>query len=958
MNTYTSEPDTFNNENIADTRSSKRESEPIEISYLKFANVFKEDPSIMSQKIAAAINVQLTLPDGSEIPFVAFNGFSNALNEDKVYIYGPSGSGKSRTIYELIKPKVTNLNNIFIINPRNTVTDASAELGRMDLYDLVGLFSDNDAVVWNNFPDDMVKKDFDSGRKALEIISSKNIKNILIALKPKYLEAYRDIATSVLDLYQHFMKYDGENIKGIVKLYGTKTRFSELYRKYITMDLDKISNILWEKDPNPLTVLDYYNDLSNKASQMRYKEETKDKKSLDAVLEAENLLHSTEYYDQQFRYISNLEERRNDYEFLYTLRLCYEIGYNRTIPSVEELQKGIFNSVSPKEAARKLNTWVYLSGPYYSMHDAARQSIEFDSHIKVKVMNYLADNFSKVVPKEKNQIYAFSVFFGKNIQYLPRKDPKQFLPNHVYEHMKSSRYFEKCIGQGIGETFYLLNEDIKETVLGRLDVDIEFAEGFGFSLGSNFSSLDETHRQKVFERIYSGMPFASYFGESLGQIFKYLPKNVQKEVFDQIKKNVLFANGVGRGFGYSYSLMDTDLQHEILEYAKTNSELTIGLGLGLGKNFSSLGKQLQMEILHRAENNHIFDQGLGHGIGYVFEQFDKTFREKMLTRAEKGVQSDFGIGFGVGITFTYLTKEFQKEMVEKAKEDGEYAYGLGMGAGYGFGYLSKEYQNEMIWLSENSKKFAYGLGCGFGLVFNYLSRGIKDDAFARADKNIDFDRGLGFGIGISFAYLVKKLQEEMFDRAHKDAEFAYGLGYSLGYTFTYLPKDLRKTVQKQSENNPYMRRGFGCGAAYGFQYQHPEKKRDCLKKLDIDGEFAVGFGIGAGRLFKYFSPGFQTKLFEKTKKNLVLHMDLAMVLATSIHIMVRMFKKKFLKRQNAIPSLPWGWAMALEIPFLTLAEVCSRRFLKKQNAIPSLPWGWAMALGDRLSICLWRPKMK
>ena len=30
---------------------------------MKFANVFKEDPSIMFQKLAAAINVQLTLPD-------------------------------------------------------------------------------------------------------------------------------------------------------------------------------------------------------------------------------------------------------------------------------------------------------------------------------------------------------------------------------------------------------------------------------------------------------------------------------------------------------------------------------------------------------------------------------------------------------------------------------------------------------------------------------------------------------------------------------------------------------------------------------------------------------------------------------------------------------------------------------------------------------------------------------
>jgi hypothetical protein len=52
-----------------------------------------------------------------------------------------------------------------------------------------------------------MKKDLDNSRKALEIISSKNVKCLLIALKPKYLEMYRFITREVpeLDAMKLFM---------------------------------------------------------------------------------------------------------------------------------------------------------------------------------------------------------------------------------------------------------------------------------------------------------------------------------------------------------------------------------------------------------------------------------------------------------------------------------------------------------------------------------------------------------------------------------------------------------------------------------------------------------------------------------------------------------------------------------------------------------------------------------
>lgn len=462
--------------------------------------------------------MQLTLPDGGEIPFIPFNEFANTLNEDKIYLYGPSGSGKSRTLYEIMKSKIISCERIFIINPRNIVAGGGAAgdaqlsssssssatvAGRIEIPELISKFTENDAVIWDNFPDDLVKKDIETGMKVLELISSRHVKVLLIALKPKYLESYRDIAANIIELYKHNMRFDKEKIKSIIKAYGTATRFKQIYEKYIAKDLDRISRILWEKEPIPLTVLDYYKELSNKESQKQYyyhfyDQELKEQEqqehsssvpappsplpppSLNAVLEAENLLRSTEYYKHQFEYIKNIDERRSDAEFLFTLRLCYEIGHSRTLSSIQELQTGIFNSTCPKDASRKLSTWVYLSGQYYSMHDAARQSITFDDHAIMQIMAYLSDNFMKIIPKEKSQIYQFGLFFGKHFEYIPRENhysdnsnttTSSFLPSHIYDYMKSNRYFENCVGHGIGESFLTLDNELQQIVLDRVGIE-------------------------------------------------------------------------------------------------------------------------------------------------------------------------------------------------------------------------------------------------------------------------------------------------------------------------------------------------------------------------------------------------------------------------------------------------------------------------------------------------------
>jgi len=138
---------------------------------------------------------------------------------NKLFLYGTSGSGKSRCIYEIVRERIADFKNIFIINPRHTV--GAKESGRIKLTELFSRFSNEDAVIWDNFPDDIINTDLDSARSVLEELSEKgNAKCLLVALKPKYLEIYREIANKIFELSVHEITYNNDNFKNIIRSYG------------------------------------------------------------------------------------------------------------------------------------------------------------------------------------------------------------------------------------------------------------------------------------------------------------------------------------------------------------------------------------------------------------------------------------------------------------------------------------------------------------------------------------------------------------------------------------------------------------------------------------------------------------------------------------------------------------------------------------------------------------------
>ena len=851
--------------------TSGAKAEPIEVSYavlsveLGTANVEE-----LLQKIADTINVQLTL-EGEHLPFVPFNGFHRIKREDKVLLYGRSGCGKSRGMFEIIREKIGRYKRVYIINPRNPV---AKESGRTNLFWLAEKFGKEDLVLWDDFPDDLVMRDMGAAVKALQTISTRNVRNLIVALKPRYLEMYsklyRNIYESVPELSPNEVTFNLDNFGQILVQYGaTIEEFRGLYNHEIARNIDVISKILWQKDPIPITILAFYKELlSIKRTELT--------SSHNVVAEAKKLLPATDYYENQFRILSDSEERRCDKEFLYTLKLCYELGINRTDEVVKYMQEKIFGSYPPRDPLRGLSIWIYLSGPYYSMHDAVREAIRFEDVTRKEIVSYLAtsfltEEFKRKVGNEESIIHQLGVFFGKNIKFIPRQitASQSFLPQHMRECMTKNLHFALGLGLGCGESILSLDEDLSQVILKQTDTPdgIEFTRGLGNSLGHNFHLLKEEkykdYRSKILDTTFSGLPFARYLGESLGGgAFKDFPKELQEEIIELIEKNNQFADGLGVGLGRVFSSLPVTFQNRILAIAKKNSELTRGLGTGFGETYALLDSASQQDVIERARKNSEFAFGLGCGFGRVFDHFNPELQKQIHDLMERDGQLSYGFGIYSTLTnyhqyndVTLSIPEDQKKqekatMMNMSRNNPRFALGMGIGVGFSLGYLSEEDKGQLFSLAEQNSEFARGIGNGFGLIFKQV-KDWRILLYEIANRNIEFARGLGIGVGFTMLYLDHELRREVFAKAEYDSGFAYGLGYGVGYIYSYLKEENRREILTVANSNSEFALGLGFGLGYIMPYLRQEFEDLSFELSERSSELAHGLGFGIGMIFQH-----------------------------------------------------------------------------------------------------------
>ena len=823
--------------------------EPYDVSFAKIGLDEKWTETI--QKVATAINVQFTEGSSSnQLPFVPFKDFQNLLREEKVFLFGPSGCGKSRTIIELLRGRKGNYDNIFVINPSNP---AGLDSSRENISVLSQQFSTKDLVIWDNFPEGLVKRDLENAFGAVEILISRSVQNLYIALKPSYLEMYRGLTMSIPDIYTHEIRLDLATMKTLIKAYGREVeRYRDIFETYMSPNIDVISRILWQKQPLSLTVVDYYKALACRATDRSQAAATTTFDSSKCIQVAQEWLPVYDYFERQFEVMKDIRGREQDVDFLYTLRFCYEAGFSRTQSSIARLQKAIFESTAPPEPTRKLSTWVYLSGQNYAMHDSAKNAVKLNDYSMMKIISYLTEHFSEIIPEGSGELHSLGLFLGKNIQFIPNDPGRGIVPNQIYGFMKKNAVFERAFGRGIGESFESLDEPLQMLILEHVDTHVEFGVGLADSLGERFIELDDNNRKRILEKTYHGMLFARYFGQSVGRLYGKMSNELQSIVVSHSEMNPQFADGLGMGLGYVYATSDPALQSEIMHKAGKSYDLSRGVGFGFGLTFPFLQEPYAKNmVVSIADKNSELDMGFGMGLAVTYSNLPDELRKFVLDR----VATDCEFACGAGIYGAYFYKEaYPKDLFTLLHGNGEAAWGLGLGFGAAFFYLPEQFQSELELLIRSNVKLDDGLGSGIGLVLKHLPLEVQESFISKASVSNAFAAGLGYGLGFTWQYIGDRLRQKAFSFANSNNDFARGLGVGLGsHLLPYLGSTFFDQVISFADTNSECDRGFGVGAIWTWPYLSDDAKHTITERMEIRGEFARGIGFGLARIIQHFS---------------------------------------------------------------------------------------------------------
>ena len=215
--------------------------------------VNRANPSQTLQEICTTINLKVK-ENNVELPFCFPEGFNNWIKENKILLYGVSGCGKSRSMIEILKDKVEDFRNVYVIHLRNSSTKQAKHTESLE--SLIKRIRNDDIVIWDNFPEGLFNEIISFG--ILEIIT-KNVQNMIVSLNPYYILRYEDVITKIPELQVYKIKYAKESITEILELYGLKIQsFQEIYDRFIKHDLQQISETLWLKEPTPSCIGLYY----------------------------------------------------------------------------------------------------------------------------------------------------------------------------------------------------------------------------------------------------------------------------------------------------------------------------------------------------------------------------------------------------------------------------------------------------------------------------------------------------------------------------------------------------------------------------------------------------------------------------------------------------------------------------------------------------------------------------
>jgi hypothetical protein len=602
------------------------------------------------RKMRGLLNVQ-TIQDEYPIPFLPFAQFQHLKDTKDAFIHGRSGAGKSRVMLEVAESFISSSKRLVVINPIKT---SVSEVLRKDLYELAKTLTNDDLLIWDNFPLDLIRRDQNAAKESLQVLTSNQANQIVIALSPKYPESYVKIASSIPEVKTFEIHYSKEQLRSILEKYGEQIpAFKGVFDTYAKERNQEIAEILWSKEPTPLVVLAYYKQL------LKIKKELASG-LLNVIDETRKLSNLTGFYSQQLKFLQDSGDSSRHLIFLYVLKLLYELGLVRNLGTISNFQRNVFRIEIPNEPISELGSWIYVQELQYSMHDSAQESISLNDDIMLKVIDFLQSN-PQVIGNDANTLYLFGLFLGKNSRFFKLEGTDPLLPPRLDEFIavgeekrrelkaffeelppmtiesfkldekqikklltlinKRKDHFGKGFGQGLAHSFFLLSEkqrnDLWQKMLVIFQKTMEVAHRFGGGAASYFISANKDIRDQVWEKLewlaIKDEQFATGFGDRMGELFPLLPQDVLEEVIALANRNHEVAASIGINFSTHIRTKDKTLQDKILAYARRSRVVSISLGIMLGESFSDLDANLQKKIIMEAKKNPSLARGLSTG---------------------------------------------------------------------------------------------------------------------------------------------------------------------------------------------------------------------------------------------------------------------------------------------------------------------------------------------------------
>lgn len=848
-------------------------SSSIEIPY-SVLNIEQGETESVIEKIGIQLNIIKIGHDHG--PFVPPKGFLDWSSEDhnKLLLYGPSGCGKSRAIFELISQKIRNYENIYIINPRTLKNKASA------IDKLVTVVGENDAVIWDNFPDlHEGQRDIESGIRALELLSSASIKNLFVTLQPLLLEHFRSVIKDLPYLYTEEISFDEESIEIMLNSYGKNiSRFNEVYKHYVEDYVRDISNELSKRERTPLVMQCYYNLLLEKDLNQK-------RGYINAVEIAKEFELPSKYYKNQFKQISR--ERPRHAHMLYTLRLCNDIGIESTYKVLNKLQRDIFNSEPIEEPSLELSTWIYLlSNKYYALPDTAANAIEYGRDIILKVVDYLqTDEFLKFIKAIGDASFKFGLFVGKNIEYVEGNSSNRLLPQGIFNFMKDEIKFTQGLALGIAKHFSdIKSKDLQFKILRFTKEETGFLPAHQLGSGG------------VLEPPRSIPLFAEYLAEGgIAKNFALLhDKDLQLRILELAEEGEMwgFANFVHFDLGYAFGMIsDTELQQKILEL--TSSYYSEYIGYGIGENIELIKeKKIQEMIFDKMSANVTPRWNFAYGLGKAFPfMHDESLKRRILELAGN-LQSDNvdgysnaeyfgGVCAGLAEGFSYLESEFQMTVLKIIELDNGMGEMMGIAIGKNFVGIRDEGVRNKIWkMVEEEKQFksrwpipqekAPYEEFEEGDEFAGWPIPQEKELYEEIEEGDDFAVRFAEGLGQNYSSIRdKKLRLKIWQIADKNKKyFASGLGRSLGSNFAVMSdKEIKLEILSLAEKNTEFASEFGHYVGLSFKYSAFSDTRSRLFEIiSTSKDFASGFGWG---LAEYLAGSYPHYLLPTSGKEMV-----------------------------------------------------------------------------------------